>query len=395
MRDYRKANIILRRAEHILQRIKPDGRFSFSWLYGGAHTLRWAGGSDYRRGGTGETGFNVQNQQKEPTYITDDYEIVVDKEELAEIEAGKRGYLRKVDLRARVIAPPGKKLIIFDAAQIEPRILKWLITLIFPKTKEAASARDDLDRVAAGESIYEVHARKTMGWTGGNIKKEAPRKQFIAKQRVLGLGYQCGYKKFHDQCAIFGVNIPMDESKSIVADFRAKERGIVKLWYRIDSDFKECRDKNYEIELPDGSILTYFDVRVKPRVRKVGVKNEGDVYPPSSKNATQKGRTEREVTKLEFCARTERDGRIKWFYGGLIVENIVQRIAREIMAEMLLACDDEGWPILFHVHDEGILEVDQDVDLDHVLQTVAVTPDWAEGLPIEAEGKESPHYLKD
>jgi DNA polymerase len=65
------------------------------------------------------------------------------------------------------------------------------------------------------------------------------------------------------------------------------------------------------------------------------------------------------------------------------------------MAEMLLACDDEGWPILFHVHDEGILEVDQDVDLDHVLQTVAVTPDWAEGLPIEAEGKESPHYLKD
>jgi hypothetical protein len=48
------------------------------------------------------------------------------------------------------------------------------------------SAREDLDRIAAGESIYEVHARKTMGWKGGNLKKENPKKQFFAKQRVLG-----------------------------------------------------------------------------------------------------------------------------------------------------------------------------------------------------------------
>jgi hypothetical protein len=384
MRDYRKANIIQRRAEHILQRIKPDGRFSFAWLYGGAHTLRWAGGSGFSRGGTGETGFNVQNQQKEPVYITKDYEIVTDLEHLKEIEAGKRKYLYKVDMRARVIAPPGKKLIIFDAAQIEPRIQKWLVTLIFPGTKMSESAREDLDRIAAGESIYEVHARKTMGWKGGNLKKENPKKQFFAKQRVLGLGYCCGHVKYRDKCAEYHMMITLQEAKADVTDYRAKEKGITSLWRRLDNDFKACRGGDYEIELPNGIMMTYFDVHSAVRTRTKKAKPGAEDQDPGTSK------------RLEMAARTERGGRIRWFYGGLIFENVVQRIAREIMADMLLACDD-NWPdtVLFHVHDEGVLEVDEDVQLADVVTAVSISPDWAEGLPVEVEAKESPHYLKD
>lgn len=81
MRDFRKANIMLRRCEHVLNRLTGDNRFMFAWLYAGAHTLRWAGGSSHRRGGTGESGFNIQNVQKKPVYITGNYHMTEDKDE--------------------------------------------------------------------------------------------------------------------------------------------------------------------------------------------------------------------------------------------------------------------------------------------------------------------------
>lgn len=391
MRDYRKANILLRRIEHVLDRLMDNGRFPFAWLYAGAHTLRWAGGSGYSRGGTGETGFNVQNIPKEPMYIDHDYELITDLDEIKGCEAWDEGapsemlkpYLHAVDLRARVIAEPGKKLVIFDAAQIEPRIIKWLITLIFAGTQKAKDAQDDLDRVRAGESIYEVHGRKRMGWKGGNPKKEAPKEYFFWKQQVLGLGFGCGHVRYKDKCAEYHVEISLLESKAQVAGFRAKEQGITSLWGKLDTDFKSCQGKDYEVELPNGVIMTYFDVHaaIRSRFKKDKQAHENKALGPDTK-------------RLEMAAYTERGGRIKWFYGALIFENIVQRIAREIMADMLLACDDRGWMSLFSVHDEGVLEVDNDVDLEDVRQTVSISPEWAEGLPIAVDIQESPHYLK-
>jgi hypothetical protein len=370
MRQYRKCNTLMRRYEHMLSRMTDEGRYIFSWLYGGAHTLRWSGGSSDKKGGTGETGNNVQNFPKEPLYFDEHFELC---------EREQASY--ECDLRKCITAPPGKKLVIFDAAQIEPRILKWLVVRIFPGTKEAISAQDELDRIAAGESIYEVHARKTMGWTGGNIKKENPKKQFVAKQRVLGLGYGCGSGKYRDKCLEYHVETTMAEAKAEVADFRAKERGIVKLWAKCDNEFKASIGENYELELPDGSVMTYFNVHRAMRTRKRASK-----LRPG---------TEVEQKRMEIAAQTEQGGRVKFFYGGLLVENWVQRIAREVMAEMLLACDDHGWTGLFTVHDEGVLEVDESVTAEEVQQAVAVKPWWADGLPIEAEAKSSPHYLKD
>jgi hypothetical protein len=163
--------------------------------------------------------------------------------------------------------------------------------------------------------------------------------------------------KYRDKCAEYHMMITLQEAKADVTDYRAKEKGITSLWRRLDNDFKACRGGDYEIELPNGIMMTYFDVHSAVRTRTKKAKPGAEDQDPGTSK------------RLEMAARTERGGRIRWFYGGLIFENVVQRIAREIMADMLLACDD-NWPdtVLFHVHDEGVLEVDEDVELADVVQ---------------------------
>ena len=85
---------------------------------------------------------------------------------------------------ACIVPRPGKEFIICDLSQIEPRVLAWLCgdTVL-------------LDQLANGVPLYEAHARATMGWTGGNLKKENAELYSLAKARVLGLGYGCGAAK--------------------------------------------------------------------------------------------------------------------------------------------------------------------------------------------------------
>jgi DNA polymerase len=82
------------------------------------------------------------------------------------------------------------------------------------------------------------------------------------------------------------------------------------------------------------------------------------------------------------------------FWGGKLCENLVQATARDVFGECLLRLEDAGLDILAHVHDEVILEVDKDVTCDDVNRLMAVTPEWLEGCPIEAESQDAECYKK-
>ena len=82
------------------------------------------------------------------------------------------------------------------------------------------------------------------------------------------------------------------------------------------------------------------------------------------------------------------------FYGGKLVENLVQATARDIFAGPLLDMEDAGWTNLFSSHDEAILEVDPDVTPKMVEDAMSKTPEWMPGLPVAAEAKEVAHYCK-
>jgi DNA polymerase len=242
--------------------------------------------------------------------------------------------------------------VICDLAQIEPRCLAYL-----------SGNWPLLERIAAGESIYEAHARATMGWSGGPLKKENPRLYGLGKARTLGLGYQCAAEKFVTVARIMGgIEITLAEAEKTVTDFRRSNPLITGLWAKLEREFVARHGQTYFLKLPSGRYLRYFAVDVET-----------------------------------MTAANERGGTRFAFYGGKLVENYIQATARDVFAEGLLRVEDAGYRILFHVHDEVIVEVPEnqaEVVRADIEQVMSHCPDWLEGCPLGAEAIVANHYLK-
>lgn len=191
LRNLRKAKKSLATLETIELRLRDDETVAFSLKYAGAHTLRWAG----------DAGWNLQNQNKEPLFIDPEFAFVLDKKltstyalEFDKVHVGNAaiGTLKSgttfFDMRGLTIARPGMKLAPVDLSQIEPRVLNDL-----------ADNKPLLAKIRQGLAIYEAHARETMPecFEYPVPLKESSKKLYaLAKARVLGLGYGCGWEKF-------------------------------------------------------------------------------------------------------------------------------------------------------------------------------------------------------
>ena len=396
--DYRVINKFISTLETIKTRMSDEGIFRFDLLYFGAHTGRWAGAG----------GFNMQNMRKEPLFCDHNYRMITHKGQLIEIRkeiiSTKKlpsSVMIALDIRALFTARPGKKLILSDLSQIEPRVLAWF-------------AGDDtmLGLLAKGQSPYEAHARSTMKWIGGELKSGDPKLYSLAKARVLGLGYGCGWKKFITVAQVMaGLDITEGDpelvpvltsdgehaldkdgnlkfesgygfnSRRIVKDFRDSNPLTVNLWKALDDQFRQSLGEDCIIGLPSGRELRYPDVRQE---RKAVADPED---PKKIKH------------KWVYTAMTfDQDRRAilrKPFYGGLLCENLVQATARDVFAEHLLSLDDTpGIETLWSVHDEAINEVDLEVNTKDVERIMSVTPEWLPGCPISAQAVETPCYLK-
>jgi DNA polymerase len=402
--DYRVINKFITTLETIRTRLYEDGCFPFDLLYFGAHTGRWAGAG----------GFNMQNMRKEPLYCDGDGWLVTDSARLKEIEStlAKTGALPNwvafaLDIRALFIARPGKHMIISDLSQIEPRVLAWLV-----------KDRVMLDMMAKGQSPYEAHARATMNWTGGELKKADKELYALAKARVLGLGYGCGWKKFITVAySMAGLDITKDDpdtvqatneagqpcfdadqkpimidgfgyhSKKIVAEYREQNPLICSndeenpgIWAQLDRAFRDSVGGDFSLTLPSGRKLTYKDVRQERKA----------VVDPENPN---KFIFKRCFTAAVFNPRMNGVVREN-LYGGLLTENLVQATARDVFAEQLLSLDDHGIDPLWNVHDEAVTEADTSVSAQDVRALMSVAPEWMPGLPVDAEAQVVPHYRK-
>lgn len=256
-----------------------------------------------------------------------------------------------VDLRRCIVARPGRKFIVSDLSQIEPRVMAWL-----------CGEHTLLDQLRKGVPLYEAHARQTMGWKGGSLKKEDPRLYALAKARVLGLGYGCGPDKFVAVARTMGgIELSASDARATVTAFRQSNRGILALWNRLGTDFKRSvREGTYEVELPSGRTLTYYNV--------------------SSHGG--------------WTCQTQRGGPKVRMYGGKLAENLVQAVARDVFAEALLRLAAAGIDVVLHCHDEVVCEVPIDTDPADIERLMSITPDWLPGCPLAAESVESEHYLK-
>jgi|TARA_Y100000310_G_scaffold175913_2_gene176057 hypothetical protein len=382
IQTWRKCNRLLKIFEHIDSRIRDDGRMEFQLCYFGAHTGRWSGrpgGGDDRL--DDEKGLNMQNLPRDPLYLDDKYSVC---------DNGDNS-THKIDTRGVFIAP--KLLGIADLSQIEPRVLHNLV-----------GDRPFVEKCREGISPYEVHARTSMGYEESEkLKSYSPMLYALAKARLLALGFQAAWEKFIFMAymyvgeehfdSIFGVPTDAedreafckylkmckqtdkitlfkshsDHTKNVwvnswlhVSDYRKNNPRVTGFWRDRNNAFKTDakREQDHYIELPSGRTLGYL-------------------------SPTREGK-----------ASNILGGKRNYFYGGKIVENCVQAVARDAHAEGLLRVEMAGIPVVWHVHDEIITEIDTPEELDRVIELISVAPDWLPHLPVAAEGEAVERYKK-
>ncbi|MHA2433903.1 MAG: hypothetical protein ACXADO_11795, partial [Candidatus Thorarchaeota archaeon] len=159
-----------------------------------------------------------------------------------------------------------------------------------------------------------------------------------------------------------GIDLTAKQAKDTVDDFRQTNPKIVNLWNKLQRDCAWSRNGDFEVELPSGRVMRYFNV----------------IYNGEGLTASL----------------VQGDGRRVHLYGGKLAENVVQATARDVFVEGMMSLKDLGRTELFHAHDEYVLEVDVDTDLEDINRIISVAPDWLTGCPVEAEVMEVERYTK-
>ena len=197
---------------------------------------------------------------------------------------------------------------------------------------------------------------------------------------ILGCGYGMGGKRFAEQCASMGIRVDEDEAKRIVSIYREKNNRITQYWRDVENDFVEMvkgagRVGTVPLSLPSGRSLTYHNPRIIQRETPWGAM--------------------RDTAQVDTLNSVTRQWTSQIIWGGLLTENVVQATARDMMATAMMALEIKGYHVILSVHDEIICEVPEDFgSLDEMIDIMTRVPAWAEGCPINAEGKEGKRYRK-
>ena len=269
-------------------------------------------------------------------------------------------------LKRSIIAPEGYTIIDADSSQIEARVLAWL------------AEQDDLtEAFTNGEDVYVKMASRIYDKAEEDITKD---ERFVGKTTILGAGYGMGALKFQSQLKMFGFDMAIEEARRVIKIYRETNWKINKLWrdaqqilvslHRNDMPFSLGKDRvlvtvpeENAIKLPSGLLMRYEDLDY----------DQGE-------------------QGIEFHYQTRR-GRTR-IYGGKVVENVCQAIARCIIGEQMLLINKRHRVVLT-VHDSIAACVKSEEVEDaqtYIEECMRWTPDWAKGLPIDCESGSGKTY---
>jgi DNA polymerase I-like protein with 3'-5' exonuclease and polymerase domains len=259
-------------------------------------------------------------------------------------------------LKRSIIAPEGQMIVEADSAQIEARVLAWL-----------AEQEDLVTAFANKEDVYRKMASKIYGVQEEDVTKE---QRFVGKTTILGAGYGMGAPKFQLQLKSFGTDIELHEAQRIIKIYREANGMISKLW----------KDANNSIKyMYQGSVLQFGRQGVLEVV-------DGGVRLPSGLVMRYDDlRGEQDEKGVEYTYKTRR-GRTR-IYGGKVIENVCQGIARCIIGEQMLKIA-KRYRVVLTVHDSIACCVpyyEADDCKAYVEECMRWTPDWAKGLPVDCE----------
>jgi hypothetical protein len=266
-------------------------------------------------------------------------------------------------LKRAIIAPEGQMIVEADSAQIEARVLAWL-----------AEQEDLVSAFTNREDVYKKMAAKIYNVPEDAVTKE---QRFVGKTTILGAGYGMGAIKFQAQLRNFGTDIELREAQRIIEIYREANDMISKLWKDANNSIKYMASGNRlqfgrygvlevvagGVRLPSGLIMRYDDLR-----------------------------GEQSAQGVEYSYKTRR-GRTR-IYGGKVIENVCQGIARCIIGEQMLKIA-KRYRVVLTVHDSiaccvPYYEVDD--CKAYVEECMRWTPEWAKGLPVDCEAGVGRNY---
>ncbi len=352
--------------ETMLCAMGPDDRIRDTLLYHGASTGRWSGKiiqlHNLPRGDIKDTDGCVE------TIKMGDYGF------FKSLYPDVMGALSSA-IRGMITVEEGKELFVADYSAIEARIVMWL-----------ANEETGLRKYSEGVDLYVDMAQSI--YRHHDISKN---ERQLGKVAILGCGYGMGFKKFHVTCAGYGLDISEEVAQKAVDTYRGVYSRIVDFWNAIERTAIEatCSGRVVRCGRCEWSVYDNFLLLKLPNGRNLAYHNPEiqDVITPWG--STKKGLTFNGVTSQTNTWERQNT------FGGKLTENIVQAIARDILAEAVLRLDAQGYHIIFTVHDEIVCEeVKGTKILDHYLKTITKIPEWAKGCPIEAAGWVGERYRK-
>ena len=353
-----------------------DGRVrGLLQFYGANRTGRWAGRL-------------VQVQNLPRTYIG---QLPLAREAVRNKEADKLRLLYgsipdtlSQLIRTSFVASPGNKLVDADFSAIEARVISWL-----------AGEQWRLEVFRTHGKIYEASASQMFGVPIEKIKKGNPEYALRQKGKVaeLALGYQ-GSSGALVAMGALKMGIPESDLPDIVSRWRESNRRIVDLWYSLESAAVSVIESGSPAgvrnlilmrEIDPANGLDYLTITL-PSKRKLYY-----AHPSLTTNEWNKpsilyygsNQTTKQWSQLET-------------YGGKLVENVVQAIARDCLAVAIEHLEAAGFPVVFHVHDEVVIDIPEDkANLDEVVRLMTPPIPWAPDLPLNADGWIGDFFKKD
>jgi DNA polymerase len=355
----------------IINSVCKDGRVRGSLRYHGASTGRWAG-----------SGMQPQNFPR----VRDAAAV---NETLAQLNLGfapdNLAALSQC-LRAMIVAAPGHRLIGGDYANIEGRVNAWLAGEAW-KVKAFADYDEGI-----GDDLYSLAYARAFGVEVADVTND---QRQIGKVMELSMGFQGGWRAFEKMGANYGITVGEERGEILKRLWRDAHPAITQSWWELQDAALEAvgapglsipalRGRvHYKVahgmlwcQLPSGRALVYAAPRIqwseeteerpsRPQVIFAGVDSTTKKWGPHA------------------------------LYGGLQCENIVQAVARDILAHGMLKVEAAGYPLVLTVHDENIAEVPNHIgSVDEFAALMESLPTWAQGLPVAVKAWEDKRYVK-
>ena len=355
----------VKKYEAIARCLCRDGRVhGLLQFYGASRTGRWAGRL-------------VQAQNLPQNHLPDlnlAREMVkTGDEQLIEILFGSVPNTLSELIRTAFIPKDGCRFIVADFSAIEARVLAWL-----------ANEEWVLDEFRGKGKIYEATASRMFHIPQETIVKGHPNYEYRQKGKQATLS--CGYGGGVGALKAMGAKMPEEEMQPLVDAWRSANPNIVAFWGALDRAARTVIRKKTSVRV--GKLILYWQddkmfMRL-PSGRKL-------CYQSPHFTANRFG-----SDAIGYYAPSASGQMVvQETFGGKLAENATQAIARDILANALMILEAHGYPVVFHIHDEAVIEMPiGEGSLEEACQLMAIAPDWAEGLPLRADGEDDLSFYR-